>query len=792
MTDTQHFQRVAELFEAVRTRPRDERESFLRSACCDEPDLLAEVLRLLTHHDEPDTALDTPVVPGGVCLDALPAADMVPLPDCIGQYRVKGQLGIGGMGVVYLAEQDHPHREVAIKVIRPGVVGLKMLRRFELEAETLGRLQHPGIAQVYEAGAFDDGGGPRPFFAMERINGELLTKYAEVHGLDDRLRLELFARVCDAVHHAHQRGVIHRDIKPANILVDASGQPKILDFGVARVTDCDLQFFTMQTSAGQLIGTLPYMSPEQLDGREREVDVRSDVYGLGVTLYELLCGRLPYDLDDTSLLSAARKIAETEPTAISAVRSAYRGDLNTIVLKALAKDPAHRYQAVSAMAEDIRRFLDHEPIVARRATAVYKLRKFTQRHTGFVVGLAVASVVLAGGVLGVVWQSARVRAEAQTRREVAGFLHEMLTSVDPAKTAGEVPTVRALLDDASVRLGERFREAPLVGADLHETIGETYHSLGEYAQAEAHLRTSAGIYRTILGDSDDRTLGAVAALALALREQDRTEEAASVLAAAVPIARDSWGKGAERVLINHAVALQALGRYDEAEAVYVEVYQRDLEFGGPDSYDTLCARSNLAGFLISQLRFEDALAHIEPSCSGLREAVGDDHPKTIAAISNLGAVLCNLGRFDEGVPLLREAVDRSERVLGPAHLHTLRRQRNVVRTLWDQRDGAGAARAARELLVVCQRELGDYHAETIGALELATTFIALGGRMEDAEQLVLEWHGRLATELGAEHRTTGRVAFLLYNLYDSWGKADEMSEWLDVVRRSRFEPPNAP
>lgn len=318
-----------------------------------------------------------------------------------GRYTIVRPIGAGGMGAVYEATQESPRRSIALKVIR-GTLSAQLLRRFEHESQVLGRLQHPGIAQVYEAGSVqDERGDVVPFFAMELIKGVPLTEYAAANNLGTRERLELVARICDAVYHAHQKGVIHRDLKPGNILVDESGQPKVLDFGVARATDSDIQQTTMQTDIGQLIGTVPYMSPEQVGGDPSELDTRSDVYALGVIAYELLAGRLPYDLQKKMIHEAVRVIREEDPTRLSSLNRTLRGDIETIVAKALEKDKQRRYQSAEALGSDIRRYLKDEPITARPASTWYQAAKFARRNKVLVVGVAATFAVLFAGVIGV-------------------------------------------------------------------------------------------------------------------------------------------------------------------------------------------------------------------------------------------------------------------------------------------------------------------------------------------------------------------------------------------------------
>lgn len=269
-------------------------------------------------------------------------------PVAIAHFRILRLISEGGMGTVYEAEQDLPRRIVALKIIRPGMANPELLRRFEHESNALGRLQHPGIAQIYEAGTADSGRGPQPYFAMEFIRGKKLTDYAEEHHLTTRQRMEMVARIADAAHHAHQRGLIHRDLKPANILVDDTGQPKIVDFGVARITDSDMHA-TSLTDMGQLLGTLAYMSPEQVLADPLELDIRSDVYALGVILYELLAGRLPHP-GSRNLHEKIQAIREQDPVKLGAVDRAYRGDIETIVGKALEKDKTMRYASAAGMA----------------------------------------------------------------------------------------------------------------------------------------------------------------------------------------------------------------------------------------------------------------------------------------------------------------------------------------------------------------------------------------------------------------------------------------------------------
>jgi WD40 repeat protein/Tfp pilus assembly protein PilV len=412
-------ERVWTLFDAAADLPPGERAAFLGAACGNDADLRAEVESLLAHDDRTSATdhhepfLKSPVVrpsndlPATVSPGAVVAA---PLPPNIGRYRILRELGSGGMGTVYEAEQDNPRRSVALKVIGVGLTSSEIAKRFEHEAQILGRLHHPGIAQIYEAGLTDEG---RAYFAMELIRGVTLDLHVRNNALGVLARLALVARVCDAVQHAHDRGDIHRDLKPGNILVDETGQPKVLDFGVARATDLDVQTATGRTQIGQLVGTVGYMSPEQIAADPALVNQRSDVYALGVILFELLADRLPYNLAGLPFPEMARVIQDQTPSALGSVNSMLRGDVETIVAKALEKESARRYASAGELASDLRRHLNHEPIKARPPSTIYLLRKFARRHKPLVAG---AVGIVSALVLGLIGTSLFAAREAEQRR----------------------------------------------------------------------------------------------------------------------------------------------------------------------------------------------------------------------------------------------------------------------------------------------------------------------------------------------------------------------------------------
>jgi WD40 repeat protein len=451
-----------ELFDRAVELPPAERGTFLDEACRGDRALRARVEHLLAGdaragtEDGPDF-LQSPLVrptEATSITPPLPLSFGAPLPARIGRYRILRLLGEGGMATVYEAEQDNPRRTVALKMIRSGLMSPSIANRFQHEAQILGRLHHPGIAQIFEAGLAEDG---QPYFALEFIRGVPLDEYARLRSLTLPARLELVARVCDAVQHAHEQGVVHRDLKPANILVEETGQPKVLDFGIARVTDADLGTTGGRTQTGQLLGTLRYMSPEQLTADPGAVDARSDVYALGVILFELLAGRLPYGLDGLPLPEAGRVIRDWEPSRLGSIDTCLRGDVETIVARALEKEKQRRYASAAALAADIRRHLSHQPILARSPSALYQLGKFAQRHKALVGGAAGVAAALVLGLVGTLLFAMRAERNArlanlEKNAALAQAYRARLAAAGAALEAYDVAEAARQLDEAPAGL----------------------------------------------------------------------------------------------------------------------------------------------------------------------------------------------------------------------------------------------------------------------------------------------------------------------------------------------------
>ncbi len=482
---TRH-ERLQRLFLEARALEASEREAFVQEACAEDAELRKELEQLLAH-DRPATGVeDEPDSPLRRELDALRegAAESgePPPPEFIGEYRVLRKLGEGGMGTVYEARQEKLQRTVALKVLRPGSFSPQSLRRFEHEGEFLGRLEHPGIARIYDSGRAETAYGLQPYFAMELVDGVPLTEYARSRDLSLRERLELVARVADAIEHAHRHGVIHRDLKPDNILVDAAGQPKILDFGIARASDSDVQMTTLGTDVGQILGTLAYMSPEQATGNPDAIDGRSDVYSLGVLLHELIANRLPYDVSRRTLPEALRIIQEEEPPRLSTSNVLLRGDVETIAQTALEKDRTRRYASAGSLAADLRHYLHDEPISARPASRIYTLKKFVRRNRT-VVGASV--LVFLALTTGLVVSLLFAFGERDARARADRFAEEATASAEKATESAAEATKSAA--EAAARLEEIEQLSALVDvealfgrADGRELWPPHPESLGAY------------------------------------------------------------------------------------------------------------------------------------------------------------------------------------------------------------------------------------------------------------------------------------------------------------------------
>ena len=708
----------------------------------------------------------------------------------VASYTITQLIGLGGMGAVYAATQARPKRTVALKLIRPGHASERQLRRFEFEVEVLGRLQHPGIAQIYEAGIADTPHGRQPFFAMELVHGRMLTAYADILSLSTRQRLELFAAICDAVEHAHQKGVIHRDLKPSNILVTTEGQVKILDFGVARATDADLQA-TTQTNVGQIIGTIQYMSPEQAGGDPQELDTRADIYALGVTLYELLTERLPYDLEDKKIHDAVRIITTQDPTPLSANNRALRGDVQTIVSTALAKEKYRRYPTAAALAADIRRSLADEPILARPPSASYQLRKFARRNKPLVIGGVAVLLTLVLGLVGVsVALSQAVRArdaerealskaqlEADRANQVASVLRDMLAGVAPEVARGRDTTIlREILDQAATRIDTDLAGKPEVEATIRTTLGNTYRMLGETPPGVDNLRKAVALFTQALGDQDVNTANAKSDLALAVRDLGRSEEAEALFREALATLESQTDPNDRNLLavkLNLALVLIDQSRLDEAEAILRDVLDRRRAIFGPGHAETISASSALASVFMDRSQLDEAERILKEALDDARASLGDDHPNTIIVLNNLAQIYFRQGRFKEAEPILIRLVDSARRVYGPKHPTTALCLRNLGGYYSQMDDDARAQPLFQEAYDITVAAYGESHPDTAQCLNNLAGIVQHQKNYEEAEVLYRKCLEIRRAAFGDDHPDTLASMNNLAFLYKDMRRFDE-------------------
>jgi tetratricopeptide (TPR) repeat protein len=657
--------------------------------------------------------------------------------------------------------QERPRREVALKVLRPGVGSADAIRRFEREAEFLARLRHPGIATVYDAGVttVSSGGVAEriPYIAMEYIRGERLDRHAGSRGLDVEQRLELVAKIADAVNHAHVHGLVHRDLKPGNILVvppdgGGEGEPKVLDFGIARITGDD-GAGTLQTSTGQLLGTIPYMSPEQLAGDPEAVDARSDVYSLGVIAYELLTGRLPHDVRRLSIAEAARVIRDVSPDPPGRLRPALRGDIETIVLKMLEKEPRRRYRTAVEAAEDIRRFLARKPVRARPAGPLYQLSRFAQRNRALattfagLVGVLVAAAVLSGALAlrarraerAAQRQLEEARRQAEKFEAVNLFLEEMMAAASPEDNPGGADvTVRESLGKGASRLDEgSLASQPAIELGVRTTIGNTYRALGENEAAREQLERAVVLGRALYPDGHED-------LAFALNKLGRVLQALAAYDAAEEVFRESLtmrralDAGSREVatsLNNLADVVSRRGRNEEALALHEEALALRRALLGPAHEEIANSLNNIAALHYSTGNVESAEAMFRESLEMDRALRGDLHPNVAATMSNLATVLSFLERYEEAEPLHRRALELEREIYGADHPRVARALRNLARFLVDTGRQEEAEPLLVEALDLTRRGHGMEHPAVAGALTDLAVLHEKRGDLERAESM---------------------------------------------------------
>jgi tetratricopeptide (TPR) repeat protein len=753
-----------------------ERLSYLDKACGSDQRLRADIESLLeSDRDVGDyfkvPVIDTKITLGDPLLTESPGS-------IIGRYKLLEKIGEGGMAVVYMAEQQEPiRRKVALKIIKLGMDTKSIIARFEAERQALAMMDHPNIAKVLDAGATDTG---RPYFVMELVKGASITDFCDANNLNTYERLKLFVQVCQAVQHAHQKGIIHRDIKPTNVMVtlhDGVPIPKVIDFGIAKAVNCQLTEKTLFTRYAQIIGTPAYMSPEQAELSGLDIDIRTDVFSLGTLLYELLTGSPPFESEyllskgyeemqriirkekpirpstKVSTMGEARiDVAKYRNTSPDALHKLIRDDVDWIVMKTLEKDRDRRYDSVGEFAVDIKRYLNNEPVMAGPPGVWYRTKKFFQRHGKLAAILVIGMVMIVTGslvCLGMYFQAEQARKEADVSQaeaqSVADFLtDDLLASVYPEKAKGQEVTVRYLLESASEKLDERFANNPLAEATVRDAMALTYQKMSKYRQAEPHMKRVLEIRRAQLGEEDPATLAALDRLGQLYGYQ---------------------------------------GRFEEAEELLVDAFEARKRILGPECPDTLESMSHLAWFMHAKAQ---GSAFAKEAHEMTQRMLGKEHPITLEATAALALNSVLRFRLNEAETIIPEAYERSLRILGKEHQTTLLLMNTLVMLYERQKRFDTGVPLAEEVLEIANYTYGETHFLTVFGMTNLGSLYTIQGRYNEAESLLNKSIELGKRHLGEDHDTTLCGHLKLGILYRKQGRYEEYDKLLiDVFGRCR-------
>ncbi|HMO14946.1 MAG TPA: serine/threonine-protein kinase [Pirellulaceae bacterium] len=724
--------RIETIFQkATEIESREERNEWLHAHFAAEPDLIVEVQRLLRAHDRADEWIDQPVIDQLVSHPSEP--EELPCSTMLGPYRLLQVIGRGGMGIVYMAEQTEPvNRRVAVKIVRSELAGKTVLARFAAEQQALALMDHPQIARVFDAGKTDDG---RPWFVMELVRGLPITDYCDRAQMPLRDRIGLFITVCEGIQHAHQKGIIHRDLKPSNVLVteyDDTPVARIIDFGVAKAVGRKLTERTLFTDFASVIGTLEYMSPEQAGLNQLDVDTRSDIYSLGVILYELLTGSTPLDADRVrqsttldvlqairdvdpptpsrriSTSSAAPQVAAHRAMDVRRLGGVLRGDLDWIAMKALERNRQRRYQSAGELADDLRRYLECQPVSAGPPTWRYRCTVFLRRNrtVSMMAGLLILAVIAGLIGLGYGWTRTRqllvqeqaLRQEVESQRseseQVSSMLESLFSDLDVYATDTDLRSVlRDRMKAAAQAIADQESLDPLRASRLAESIARTLIGIGDYAEAEPLLQFCCDIRREQLGVGHAATLDARHLLAYCLSRQERHAEALAGFQAIVGIRSELLGPkhpDTLRTRLNIANCLLYLGQRQQAAEELARLNQLREEGAVLHESDRHTILTWLATQNIHTGQTDDALAALQDVVAIRTSQFGEHHPRTLDSLSNLGMLLEMSGRDQDALQVYQQLLNGRSSRLGDRHNDTL---------------------TARRLLALCHHRLGNRELE---------------------------------------------------------------------------------
>ena len=715
----------------------------------------------------------------------------------IGRYKLVRVLGEGGMGIVHLAEQTQPiRRQVALKVIKPGMDTKQVIAQFEAERQVLAFFDHANIACVYDAGMTQHG---RPFFVMEYVQGMPITEFCDQQKLNLTERLGLFLQVCEAVHHAHQKGVIHRDIKPSNVLVstrDSKHLPKIIDFGVAKAMGKLLTEYSLHTEASQLLGTPEYMSPEQADMANEDIDVRSDVYSLGVLLYVLLVGHLPFDTrklrahgiehirkiireqDPKTLgtrlaaLDAAgegRGIAQCRQTDIKALLKTLRTELEWIPLMAMRKERERRYQSAAELIQDLRNYLNGEPLLAGPPGSAYRVRKFVRRNKTLVLAGLVLLVSLIGATLVSTLFAIQAQREAKNAAEIYTFFDEnILDSLNPLKSNADEITASAILNKASENLENRFKDEPIIEASIRQKLASAYRELGTLESAQTHQELALQLRHASLGDQHPDTLKSMYAAAVLYREQSRYAEAVQLAGQALSGQKRVLGPDHTSTLLTMNIlgqAYQEQGNLNEAEAILKQAENIAIRALGEEDKYTLFIRVSLASVYRAQGQFSRAETLLETILPPYQRLWGEEHPYTLDLMRVLGMLYSRHKDPGDAKDIFSRELEIRRRVLGEEHLQTLSTMRSLAKLHTQQGRYPEANDLAVRALEIGLRKYGEDHPTTLWSGNRLAVLRTVQKQYTEAEALLVQVIAGWTRGSGEGHPNTLRAKIRLSRVY---------------------------
>jgi serine/threonine-protein kinase len=810
----ERWERIKTIVDHALTLSGRERDTYLSTICRKEPEICAEIEELLLSIEQSEeeqfmqhVRRERKELVSELSEELKKSLSWEELiGSVIGSYRITGQLGSGGMGMVFKGERmdgEFQH-QVAIKLIRKGFGSEKIVSRFKMEREILANLSHPNIAHLHDGGVLKDG---TPYLIMEYIDGIPIDRYCNEQKLTVNQRLELFKKICSAVQYAHSKLVVHRDLKPDNIYVNSDGEVKILDFGVAKLLDTELTEATLlETRPGQKLWTPQYAAPEQIRGEQ--VAIQTDIYALGILLHKLLTDTYPFDLKEKNLReiehtivddspasltqslrnsSSLKEIAEHRNTTPQKLLKNLTGDLNALVLKAIRKEPEHRYESVSRLLEDIERYQSGIPLIARKGTWKYRGSKFLRRHK---TGLTVMTVFLIAAIsfsLLYTWRISqernRAEMEAQKAEQVTEFMMGLFESNNPGESLGDTVTARQLLE-TGVNQAEQLTDQPEVQAQMFDVVGRVYRNLGEYEKSYTLLKRSLDMRTDLYGDTDPEVAGTLSGLGTLMRLQGKYAQAAVTHRKALAIWRELYGNEHENVaegLNNLAVVLHRQGKRDSAEVLYRQALNMRRNLLGDEHKDIAVTLNNLGTLFREKGDYERAEKLLSESLGMRRSLFGEKHPKVAISLGNLALLYRNKGDYDQAETFFRQTLELWRELLGENHPYIATSLNDLGVLLLDKGELDEAEPLLREALTIRKKVLGEQHPNVAQSLNNLAGLLLDQGKLEEAEFHYREALAIRRKLLGEEHRL---VAYTLHNLAKVLSSKENYTEAEPLYRKA--------